>query len=307
MMDDPNTPGSGSAGSAAPKLAVSAMADAHAAMKKINADFIFMPTVYPAYLGVYAGASGYMLGVGPGLPFDVNTSASLSVSPVAPSGASSRGGSLSFWLSSDFATWDRADIGDTVWRGRLFVRAVLALPGRNVTLLDLDVFSLIACSDEVGAEAVTVCIPQEMMRVNSTIDAMADGWDSLSIEVYARSAVNDNYYNSKLVGVWGMSLVLDDMEWVGSSRLNPTAFTTKASPSKFQPHGAPPNASVDNIGRVQAHDNAKYSIAPACDGILFPWADDAGRVYSEDTVNDFTSSICRAVRLAKPKGIAVSV
>ena len=99
MMDDPNTPGSGSAGSAAPKLAVSAMADAHAAMKKINADFIFMPTVYPAYLGVYAGASGYMLGVGPGLPFDVNTSASLSVSPVAPSGASSRGGSLSFWLS----------------------------------------------------------------------------------------------------------------------------------------------------------------------------------------------------------------
>ena len=42
MMADPNTPGSDSG---APKLAVSAMADAHAAMKKINADFVFMPTV----------------------------------------------------------------------------------------------------------------------------------------------------------------------------------------------------------------------------------------------------------------------
>ena len=38
--------------------------------------------MYPKYLGVYAGASGFTLGVGPALPFDVNTSASLSLLPL---------------------------------------------------------------------------------------------------------------------------------------------------------------------------------------------------------------------------------
>ena len=55
------------------------------------------------------------------------------------------------------------------------------------------------------------------------------------------------------------------------------------SPTKFQPHGAPANASVSNIGKVQAQNNSQFSIEPACDGLLFPFADNAQSVYSEAT------------------------
>ena len=49
------------------------------------------------------------------------------------------GGSLSFWMSSGFSSWDRGGLAsDPVWRGKLFVRAVLSLSsGENVTLVDL--------------------------------------------------------------------------------------------------------------------------------------------------------------------------
>eukprot|EP01043_Picozoa_sp_COSAG02_P027304 COSAG02_NODE_1604_length_11728_cov_42.819417_5_plen_84_part_00 len=40
------------------------------------------------------------------------------------------------------------------------------------------------------------------------------------------------------------------------------SFRVVESPAKFQPHGAPQNASVSNVGKVQAHNNSMYSIAP---------------------------------------------
>ena len=45
-------------------------------------------------------------------------------------------------------------------------------------------------------------------------------------------------------------------------RLEQVSFRTVGSPAKFQPHGAPQNASVSNVGKVQAHNNSMYSIAP---------------------------------------------
>jgi hypothetical protein len=177
-------------------LPVSTMADAYAAMKHIAPDFKFMPTVYPGFLGVYAGASGYTLGVGAGLPFDVDTSASFSLAPAdAGIGAHSSRGSLSFWLASTYSTWDRNGLAfDPVWRGKLFVRAVLQLPaGQNVTVVDLDVFSLTSCTSEIGSAVVSTCIPQQMLYVNVTMPKISASWDSLTIEVYARDAVNMNY------------------------------------------------------------------------------------------------------------------
>jgi hypothetical protein len=89
--------------------------------------------------------------------------------------------------------------------------------GQNETLMDLDVFSLTGCSGgEVGSEVVTACIPQQMLQVNASIPAAAAvsaGWESLTVQVYARDATNENYYNSKLVTIWGLSLVLDGVEW----------------------------------------------------------------------------------------------
>ena len=106
MMANPLNPPRKAANSA-PPLSVAAMAQAHTAMRAVSKAFKFMPTVYPGYLGVYAGAGGYVLGVGAALPFDVNTSASLSLIPAAAARGPSEGGSLSFWLSSTFATYDR--------------------------------------------------------------------------------------------------------------------------------------------------------------------------------------------------------
>ena len=65
--------------------------------------------------------------------------------------------------------------------------------GQNMTLLDLDVFSLTGCTAEVGSDVVTACIAQEMLHVNATIPAITAGWNAVAIEVYARDAVNLNY------------------------------------------------------------------------------------------------------------------
>jgi alpha-galactosidase len=289
MMMDPNVPSAAipKAG-AVPKLSVSTMAVAHRAMKKINKDFLFMPTVYPGYLSVYAGAGGYMLGVGPELPFDVNTSASMSLSPASPGiGSGTAGaGSFGFWLSSGFVTWDIHDPGDPVWRDKIFVRAVLELADKNLTLLDLDVYSLASCSNmEAGfAGTVDICMPMSMLHVNASVSAgvLKNGWRALRVEVYARSAVNANYYNSKLVSIWQLSLVLNQNEWIGSNKLDKTvSFRSVDSPTAFQPHGT--NISVTNVGRVSAHDNGVYSIASACDGLLFPFAENGGMAYTPDT------------------------
>ena len=59
-------------------------------------------------------------------------------------------------------------------------------------------------------------------------------------------------------------------------------FSLSFAQQEFLPHSAPANASVSNVGKVQAHDNANFSIAPACDGLLFPFAENAGMVYTED-------------------------
>lgn len=226
-----------------------------------------------------AGSSGYTLGVGAARPFDVNTSASFTLSPAQPSGHATSGGSLSFWLSSTFATYDLHGLAlDPVWRGKLFVRAVLQLPTEtNVTLLDLDVFALTGCSKEVGSSAVVACIAQEMLQVNVSVPAISSaGWRALTIELYARDAVNLNYYNSKLATLWEVSLQLDG----AAIPISPATFRTEESAARFQPHGAPANASVSNVGHVQAHDNSNFSIAPACDGLLFPFAENGGMAYS---------------------------
>jgi hypothetical protein len=44
--------------------------------------------------------------------------------------------------------------------------------------------------------------------------------------------------------------------------LEQVSFRVVDSPTKFQPHGAPANASVSNAGKVQAHNNSMFSIAP---------------------------------------------
>jgi hypothetical protein len=102
---------------------------------------------------------------------------------------------LSFWLASTYSTWDRNGLAfDPVWRGKLFVRALLQLPaGHNVTVVDLDVFSLTGCTSEIGSAVVSTCIPQQMLHVNVTMPKISAGWTSLTIEVYARDAVNMNY------------------------------------------------------------------------------------------------------------------
>ena len=218
MMVDPMDP------DAKGMLSQTTMKNAHAAMKKIAPDFKFMPTVYPGFLGVYAGGSGYTLGVGAGLPFDNTTSAAVSLAPAgAGVGAHSSSGSLSFWLSSTWSTYDLKGLAyDPVWRGKLFVRAVLQLTdGQNVTLMDFDVFSLTGCTAELGSEVVTSCIPQQMLHANATMPKISASWSSLTIEVYARDAVNMNYYNSKLVSIWGLSLVLDGVDVVGTQKLAP--------------------------------------------------------------------------------------
>ena len=118
------------------------------------------------------------------------------------------------------------------------------------------------------------------MGVNVTIPAppMPDTqWVGLTIEVYARDAVNANYYNSKLVTVWGVQLRFGDR----LANFSPTVrFQTVSSPTPFTPYGS--NTSVTNVGHVVAHDNEKFSIAPYCDGLLFPFPGrDKKTVYSE--------------------------
>ena len=93
-----------------PPATVAQMAAAHAAIKAVGPKFQFMPTVYPQYLGVVAGKSGFTLGASAAVPFGVNSSASLTLAPAGGSKAKTSGGGstgvLSFWQSSAFSYWD---------------------------------------------------------------------------------------------------------------------------------------------------------------------------------------------------------
>ena len=72
-----------------PRLTVAQLGRAIGAGKAIAPGFRFMPTVYPPYLGVMAGDRGYTMGVGPGLPFDTQTSAAVTLTAVAGTTCSS--------------------------------------------------------------------------------------------------------------------------------------------------------------------------------------------------------------------------
>ena len=273
-----------------PPLSVAELQRAIAAGKAVAPGFRFMPTVYPMYLGVIAGAAGYTLGVGPGAPFDTQTSASVTLTPQAVTAAATavggggRGGSgtmlhVSFWVSSGFATWNAHGFANPIWRGKLFVRCLLHLRGGGTLLLaDVDMFHLTGCGDgDVGAASVTHCIPQEMMQVAGSAPlgpgAPAAGWSAVTIEVYARAVVNLNFYNSKIQTVWDVVVAVD-----GQPRPQPSyqaSFAARASNATFQ--------NVSNVGKVQAHDNAALTVAPASDGLLFPFAEDAGRVYTDQS------------------------
>lgn len=65
----------------APMLPMSAIVHAHKAMKSIAPEFMFLPTVYPEFLGVVAGRHGFTLGTYLGQPFSVKNVASVSFTP----------------------------------------------------------------------------------------------------------------------------------------------------------------------------------------------------------------------------------
>ena len=96
---------------------------------------------------------------------------------------------------------------------------------------------------------------------------------ALEVTVHAKDEVNLNYYNSKIVSLWNITLDLFAAEGnpIYVSDLTPT-YRTVDSPRKF--------SNISNIGAVLASDNAKYSIAPACDGLMFPFAENGGLAYS---------------------------
>lgn len=275
MMEDPFE----AADPLNPPLSVAELQRAINAGKAVAPGFRFMPTVYPMYLGVVAGNTGYTLGVGPGLPFDTQTSASLTLTPQPAVGGRRGKGirlNVSFWVSSGFATWSRKGFANPIWRGKLFVRCLLHLHGGDTLLLaDVDMFHLTGCAaGDVGAASVSHCIPQEMMQVAGSAPLGAGvAWSAVTIEVYARAEVNLNFYNSKIQTVWGVAVAVDGQPRPPSSFQ--ASFTARASNATFQ--------NVSNVGKVQAHDNAALTVAPAADGLLFPFAEDAGRVYTDES------------------------
>eukprot|EP01052_Picozoa_sp_SAG31_P016638 SAG31_NODE_1109_length_9860_cov_22.119353_1_plen_805_part_00 len=274
MMQDPNSPPDPVGWP--PRLSVAAMADAHSAMKAVAPHFKFMPTVYPGYLGVLAGTSGLTLGVGAGRPFDTNTSASVTFTlPLSTSAAD--GGAVAFMLASDFASWDRKGFANPVWAGKIFIRAMLELAnGSNVVLADVDLYNLVGCNGaDAGGDEITHCIPQEMMRVTGSATGVG-AWTSLVIELYARDQVNLNYYNNKVCQIWNVSIEIDGTHQPISSFSR--SFDKHPSKAAFN--------NRTNVGFVQAHDNADFTIrgtsdgVAACDGLLFPFAENGGLVYT---------------------------
>jgi hypothetical protein len=271
MMQDPTAPAD-QFGGPVPRLSVPDLARAHAAMKAIAPHFMFMPTVYPGYLGVVAGPSGFTLGIGPELPFDTHTSASVTFT--LPS-AAHHTGEVAFMLASPFASWDRGSYANPVWRGKMFVRSKFLLRnGTEMVVLDVDLFSLVGCGS--STTSISHCIPQEMMRVCGRVPADTT-WTAVTIELYAKDQVNLNYYNSKLVTIWNVSVSAD-------GQIQPTlnvSFAKQESPATFQ--------NRSNAGKVQAHDNANFSIRatadgmPASDGLLFPFAANGLATYTRDS------------------------
>jgi hypothetical protein len=283
MMDDPFYPPSSQLPGTPPTLPVSAMQAARDASKAIAPNFRFMPTVYPDFMGVFAGKNGYTLGVQQGLPFGLETSASLSLLPQRPAGNSDHGGggegggSVSFWLASLF------NAQDPTRRGKLAVRCILQLHQANLTLLDIDLFTLASCDpNERGAlDHVSTCVPRYLLQVNASIPANIDAhsWSALTIELYARDGSDGNIVPSKVTTVFGIKFLLGGSGSEPARISDQVHFTAVAS--SFRQPGS--NTSITNRGHVQAHDNAQYSIAPGCDGLLMPFPENLGMEFTESS------------------------
>jgi hypothetical protein len=259
MMQNPLNP------STDKKVTVAEMAHAHISMKTIAPSFVFMPTVYPPYMGTFAAERGFTLGVGPEIPFDVNTSASvsfqLSAATAHDSRPNSNDDSVAFWISSPFVTWgDHGALPNPVWRNKMYVRCVIRRADDSVgtVLLDLDLYDLASCPS--NSAFVRQCMPGMMTLVNVSLPKANHSWSSLTVEIYARDAVNLNFYSSKLASVWDVSLSIDGHEQIDSSLVQ---FHTVDSPTGIYNN-------ISNVGKVKAHANTEYSIARACDGLLFP-------------------------------------
>eukprot|EP01052_Picozoa_sp_SAG31_P007304 SAG31_NODE_347_length_17310_cov_3.764743_9_plen_1165_part_00 len=255
MMQDPLNP------SNSEKVTVAVMADAHASMKAIAPSFVFMPTVYPPFMGTFAAEKGFTLGVGPEIPFDEKTTASVSFHLENAACDDDSSSSVAFWISSPFVTWgNREMLPSPVWRNKVFVRCVIHRTGdkEGTLLLDLDLYDLASCPPD--SSTTRQCMPRLMALMNVSLPTGNQNWRTLTVEIYARDEVNLNFYASKLVSLWDVSLLIDGHEQIDHLRVQ---FHAVDSPTAVYNN-------VSNVGKVTAHANTNYSIAWACDGLLFP-------------------------------------
>jgi hypothetical protein len=305
-----------------PMLLMTAIVAAHRAMKAVAPDFLFMPTVYPEFLGVYAGKNGFTLGAGLGQPFLPNSSmASVSFRPatmtlsdtsadsvVVPDTATADAdespappppntfASVGFWVRSDFPydgrTWAQRHDGwfDAAWKGVLFLRCIrLAPDGTYTTLVDVDLWTLVTCATTTNSTStwsVQHCgVSVLTMYVNATVPGCqatgsrksrcVDGnFGELHIELYARTARNSNVAQSKMTTISGVNLILGG---------HPQELGTPS----FKNRGP---------GKVVAVDNEPWSVAAACDGLMFCFAQNAGAVYTAD---NFKGLLTRAQMLTQ--------
>jgi hypothetical protein len=296
MMEDPFVPNP-----TVPMLPMAAISHAHRAMKAVAPAFLFLPTVYPGYLGAFAGASGFSLGNGYGQPFGTGSLASVSFQFGGGGGGSglrvpvgTSNSSVGFWLASEFPKFARTKQQrasgwyDNRWRGVLFVRAVLVSgqrfsgPGRpNETLLDVDVFDLVTCSSSLATTKPLTTIKHctaSQMYVSAAIPGLVATVGELRLDLYAkRAGSRANADQSKMTTIHGVRFVVGGQR----QRLSFPRFSTAGG------------------YRIQAHDNAAASVATACDGLMFPFQQDAGATYSEP---DFHALLSEAQQLTQRVG-----
>eukprot|EP01050_Picozoa_sp_SAG11_P003269 SAG11_NODE_181_length_13239_cov_10.587139_4_plen_977_part_00 len=277
-------------------LSMTSLVDAHKAMKAVAPEFLFMPVVYPEFLGVIAGSSGYTLGSFIGQSFGADTMAAVSFTPpmVAVAGAATASypvhwASVGFWVQSQFPyfggrSWRQRHSGvyDPIWAGVMFLRARRTAPdGANTTLVDMDLFELATCSPAANVSWTVQHCGMSVLTgyVNTIVPGLGNQpLGQLHIELYTRGASRKlNVEQSKIVTISGVTLMVGGQ----GLALGSPSFSTAGKEI------------------VQAHDNAAWSTARASDGLLFCFAQNAGAVYTESS---FHALLARAQALTQGVG-----
>lgn len=235
-------------------LKPSAIKAAYGAMRSINPNFKFWPSIYFQQLGLAFGG-GFIFGATQGVPFDNQTSASLHMSYTGPPLPSAR---LSFRYTCMYCR--RA--GGDEWTDVLFLSVTAC--GKQVMLVDMLSLEGASAVSASGVSFFDANISLTCGGVGKTQAATVD------FRLFSPKPLNDNFFIHKIANVFLLSL----KETAAGKELVGTSWITFSMSAQSSPHpcATPSVCNFTNAGKLITQRSETYAVSDYIDGALLPFS-----------------------------------